>query len=495
MLLRSLLRGPLTTYRAVAYGFFLAILATVFLIFVTIHDSFLVTVPAAGGTLTEGIIGTPHTINPVLATTDTDKAFTNLIYAGLLKTSTDGTIVPELAKEYSVSPDGRIYTFDLRPTTFHDGKDLTSKDIAFTIAKLQNPALNPTHASYWGDIGVETPDDHTVIIALPNPRADFLLRATIGILPEHVWNEVTDEAFLTHRRNIKPIGAGAFEIRNVNKNDGLVEKITVIRNNNYVLGSPLLKKIHIRMYDNQQELAEAVTDNDITFTSQLLPQTLTNTLLPRKLTVTQIPTDRQVALYHLRGDTGSLAHAGFVTVLSQFIDKEKIIAIVENGYGEALEMNAHPLYVEDTQEKLAALGYRLSNGALTRAGAQVGISIATTNDPDMVLLATTLATQLRSLGITVSIRNFDQGFFQTELDQQTFSAVLLKGTEPPYSYEAVLPLYKTTTPFVVKTTAHGIIPSVHISPVLRYANVNEWYTNTDKLYPFFVKDTPLQTTN
>ncbi|MBY0328681.1 hypothetical protein K2Q02_01140, partial [Patescibacteria group bacterium] len=199
-------------------------------------------------------------------------------------------------------------------------------------------------------------------------------------------------------------------------------------------------------------------------------------------------------LYHSRGGAGLLENAAFVRILSQFIDKQKIIATVENGYGEPLDMSTTPLSVEDAQSALASLGYRLSNGALTRGGTTVGISIATTNDPKLVALANMLATECRKLGITVSIRNFDQGFFQTELINKTFTTVLLKGTEPPTSYQAVLPLYNTTTPFVVRTKAKIVLPPILVSPMVRYAHVNEWFINTDKLYPLLAKN-KTQTTN
>ena len=479
---RALLHGPLTLYRAAVYVFLISIVVVIFLILVTINNSFLVTVPARGGSVTEGIIGAPKTINPVLATTDTDKALSALVYAGLIKIMPDGTVINELAEDYTVSPDNRIHTFTLKKSVFQDGKDLTSRDVAFTVSKLKNSALNPSSALYWADISIETPDERTIVFTLPAPRATFLERVAIGILPEHIWGSMTDEEFLSTKKNLTGIGAGPFDVTAINKADGVVEKLTFKRNSHYILGAPLLKKMKVVVFDNQQELLEAIHEKDISFTSQLLPQTITTNTLPKQFITTQVPSVQQVALYHLRGNGGALSNAAFVTLLSQYIDKERIIAIVENGYGEALDSSATPLEIEEVQAKLANAGYQLKNGTLTRAGTSVGISIATTNDPSLVALANTLATELRTLGITVSIRNFDQGFFNTELENNTFSTVLLKGVEPPSSYEAVLPLYTTTVPFIVKSNTTIPIPTVLISPILRYADIHEWYTNTDKLY-------------
>lgn len=485
--LRALLRGELTPYRKLALGLIGAILATAFFTLVTFHNSFLVTVPARGGSLIEGIIGAPKSINPILAVTDTDIALTRLVYAGLMKETAEGEIIPELAESYTLSPDSRTYTVKLREAKFHDGKKLTSNDVFFTVSKLQNSALNPSHTAYWSLVGVETPDEATVVFTLPSPRADFLKRLTVGILPAHVWGEIPDEAFATAPENVHPIGAGAFKLARTDTENGVTNFLVFKRNHNYVLGSPLLKKLSVHIFSNQNELMSAVSDGDIDFTLALLPGTLGESE-DADYTTTPIASTTEATLYHLRGDGGALANAAFVTVLAQYIDKERIIDIVENGYGTPLE-GVSPLErkKEDTHARLLALGYTLNNGTLMRNGSSVGFSIATINTPTNTALANALAEEVRALGVTVSVRSFDQGFFQSALATGAFNAVLAKGAAPSANYEAVLPLYTTTIPFVTKTDAHGIIPPVLISPVLRYANVNEWYTNTDKLYPALVK--------
>ncbi|MEK9185039.1 MAG: hypothetical protein AAB866_02650 [Patescibacteria group bacterium] len=71
-----------------------------------INQNFLVSVPAEGGSFSEGIIGTPRFINPVIAISDAERDMTSLIYSGLLKANTDGILIPDLAKNYTISDDG-----------------------------------------------------------------------------------------------------------------------------------------------------------------------------------------------------------------------------------------------------------------------------------------------------------------------------------------------------------------------------------------------------
>ena len=71
-----------------------------------LNKSFLVEVPAFGGSFTEGLIGSPRFINSILAISDTDKDLSVLIYSGLLKTSENGGLEPDLASSYEIKENG-----------------------------------------------------------------------------------------------------------------------------------------------------------------------------------------------------------------------------------------------------------------------------------------------------------------------------------------------------------------------------------------------------
>ena len=61
-----------------------------------LQRSFLIVEPAYGGSFTEGVVGTPRFINPLLALTDTDRDLARLTYAGLMGTGPTGELVPVL---------------------------------------------------------------------------------------------------------------------------------------------------------------------------------------------------------------------------------------------------------------------------------------------------------------------------------------------------------------------------------------------------------------
>ena len=99
------------------------------------YNQRIVSVPAEGGSYTEGLVGTPQFINPALTgANDVDKDLTRLIYDGLLKRNNDLTIEPNLAYKYEVSEDQKEYTFYIKDNVlWHDKQKLTAQDVAFTI--------------------------------------------------------------------------------------------------------------------------------------------------------------------------------------------------------------------------------------------------------------------------------------------------------------------------------------------------------------------------
>src|ERR1700737_4664889 len=119
--MRGLMRTAHYTYSQFSKGsralfmFFaaLCIVSSVSILYL-LNETLLVAVPAYGGSFSEGIIGSPRFINPVLAVSDSDRDLTSLLYSGLLRASPSGKYTPDLAESYTVSPDGKTYTFVLR---------------------------------------------------------------------------------------------------------------------------------------------------------------------------------------------------------------------------------------------------------------------------------------------------------------------------------------------------------------------------------------------
>jgi len=169
--------------------------------------------PTQGGSATLLISAEP----PVL-TTIAHTAF-NSVYVsaktteGLLTYDFDLNPKPVLAKEWSISPDGLQYTFKLREgVKWHDGKDFTSADVAYSITTLKE--VHPRgRNTFLNLVEVQTPDPLTAVLILSKP-APYLITALAAaespIVPRHIYEGTKPEE---NPANLSPIGTGPFRFK------------------------------------------------------------------------------------------------------------------------------------------------------------------------------------------------------------------------------------------------------------------------------------------
>ena len=113
--------------------------------------------PAHGGRYVEAIVGSPLRVNPLYtAFNDVDRDLATLVFSGLTTLGPDGTVLPDLAESWEVSPDARVYTFHLRQDiTWHDGTAFTADDVIFTWSVLSDPDFKgePSLGQFWQQVG------------------------------------------------------------------------------------------------------------------------------------------------------------------------------------------------------------------------------------------------------------------------------------------------------------------------------------------------------
>jgi peptide/nickel transport system substrate-binding protein len=103
------------------------------------------------------------------------------IVEGLVGSRENGSVGPMLASRWSISPDGRVYTFTLRPdVVFHNGAPLTSAEVVWSLQRYLKPETRWRCLEVLGPTGiapvtsVTAPDPHTVEITLARSAPIFL---------------------------------------------------------------------------------------------------------------------------------------------------------------------------------------------------------------------------------------------------------------------------------------------------------------------------------
>ena len=106
----------------------------------------------------------------------------NMFQDTLVALDWDGkTAIPYLAKSWTISEDGKTYTFKLRDdVTFCSGKKFTAADVVYSFKRLKDPDTKAPLAWRAGDIKeLRAPDPYTVEYELNEPYSELLLQLTM----------------------------------------------------------------------------------------------------------------------------------------------------------------------------------------------------------------------------------------------------------------------------------------------------------------------------
>ena len=313
-----------------------ACVATILLVS-RINSLFLVEIPADGGKIREGIIGIPSLVNPVLALSDADKDLTSIVYSGLMRKMPDGRFIPDLAESYDISADGTLYTFTLKKDiVFHDNTPVTVDDIIFTIEKIQDPLIKSPRKIAWDGITVEKVGESTVAFRLKKPYISFMNNTTTGILPSHLWKNVTPSEFGVFPLNIKAIGSGAFKITSVVRTkDGVPESYTLTRFNKFALGIPHIKEITFISYANENTLLKALLNGSIDQASGISPDEAT-AIEKAHSAIHTSTLPRTFGIFFNTQQNKIFTDTAVVKAFDKALDREDIINQVLYGYGKPI---------------------------------------------------------------------------------------------------------------------------------------------------------------
>ena len=239
-----------------------------------LNQKFLVSIPDVGGSITEGIIGTPIQINPVLAISDADEDMVSIVYSGLMRKDINGDFIPDIAKNYTISENGTVYTFVLRNDVFfHDGKKLIIDDVLFTVSKMQDKEIKSPKNIVWDGVVVNKINEETISFTIKQPYISFIENMNFGILPKHLWENVDNNQFSVSSMNIKAVGSGPYKIDSVDKDsDGIPKEYILSAFKKFNLGKPNVKNLHIVVYPNEIDLVAALKNGNIDQAGGISPE-------------------------------------------------------------------------------------------------------------------------------------------------------------------------------------------------------------------------------
>lgn len=428
------------TEKCFFWGFATLLLGSTLALIGKANAGVLVEVPARGGELTEGVIGTPRFINPLLALSEADRDLSTLVYSGLLRPAADGMFAPDLAETYEISDDGLTYTFTIREhAAFHDGQRVTADDVVFTVRLAQNDELRSPKRANWSGVRAESLSDRTVRFTLPAPYSPFLQNATLGILPRHVWESVPAEQVPFSIYNTNAIGSGPFRLARIaTDRTGIPEYAELTAFEDFALGKPYIETIRLVFYAGETELVEAFERGDIEQMNSVAPASLE--ALTRPIRTERFPLPRVFAVFFNQNENPIFTHTSVREALSIAIDREGLVKEILDGHGTEVDGPLPPnaatedlmIPQGDTEEALLLLSNagwtRDDAGALiNKDGEEMRVTLTTSNATELARAAEFVKQAWEDLGVAVDLELYETGVLNQDIIRPRAYEALLFG--------------------------------------------------------------------
>jgi len=176
------------------------------------------------------------------------------VFEGLTRIGPNGEVLPDLAESWTISDDGKVYTFKLHTgVKFHDGADFSADDVKFSLdrARAEN-SINAQKQLFAAIDKVDVVDPATVKVTLTHPQGSFLYN--MG------WGDaviVSSKSADTNKE--KPVGTGPFKFQSWAKGSS----ITLVKSDHYWGTPAFLEKVEFRIVPDAAAAVPALLSGDI----------------------------------------------------------------------------------------------------------------------------------------------------------------------------------------------------------------------------------------
>lgn len=386
----------------------------------TVYLGATVALPKSGGEYTEGVVGQPLYINPLLSqTSDADADLTRVIYSGLFTYNKEGKAIPDIAQDFNVSEDSKTYTVFLRQNVkWHDGEQLTAEDVIFTFKLLQDPSYKSPLRQLWQGVDVSSSDDYTVVFTLKTPYFAFLDNLTVGILPRHVWETIAPEKFALAEYNLRPIGTGPYRFVDFQKDaSGTILSYSLQANESYYRGIPYISRFSFNFYPDEDALIAAYNKKEIAGMGSISAEKLGSIKSPKSMAVREMVVPRYFAAFFNQTHSAALAFEEVRRALVKSVDRSEIISSVLGGKGTPLSSPLFPQMKEYTEIPASAdfsleeanrildeAGWARGDDSIrAKAGTRLSFELVTADWPELKRNAEILAAQWQKVGAEVRV--------------------------------------------------------------------------------------------
>lgn len=358
----------------------------------------------------------------------------SLFYVGLVKLADPGTPVPALAESWTISDDGTVYTFKLRPDLkFSNGSPLTAEEVKWSFLRLLNPATaSPTSFMFEPIVGAAdflagTADDVSGIKVIDPLTIEFTTGAPVWTMMQRF---ALPPGFIVSQEGVEaagddfgrqPLGAGPFMIESWESG----VKITGTRNPYYYAeGQPAFDGFQMELgIESSVEIlrienGEADIALDFVSSSDYPRLAADPALAPQLIASEGFPNTGYVIM---NNNKEPFSDVRVRQALSMAVDRERLVQI-KNGRGTPIG-GFLPASVVGHNPDVTAPAYdpEGAKALLAEAGYPDGFTtnMLSTLFPDDVAFAQSVVGDLAAIGVTVELESIDTAQFLDVVNQKS----------------------------------------------------------------------------
>ena len=236
------------------------------------RNSYAVITFGDGGTYTEATLGKVNSLNPLFASTSSEKTLSKLLFACISAPDYSGHTGLDLADSIKADANGKIWSIKLRDgLKWSDGEPITNQDVLYTAEIIQDPKVNTAYSANLAGVKVsEDTETGRIIFELPTAYANFSSALNIPVLPAHILSGVAPELLLEHNFSTTPVTSGPFTYNATQTIGTEGEKLVyLVANSDYYKGKPMLDSFTVHAYLDTDKIISAIHSGSVTATAEL----------------------------------------------------------------------------------------------------------------------------------------------------------------------------------------------------------------------------------
>ena len=320
------------------------------------------------------------------------------------------TLKPALARSWQPNASGDVWTFKLRPNVkFHDGQQLTARDVVATFDRLTDPASGSAALSILKGVlskgGTRAVDDETVAFHLDAPNGNF---------PYYVssdnYNAVILPANFSGDYEQHFIGTGPFRLEKYQPKVG----VSFVRNPDYWGEKALPQRVQFAFYADQQAQIIALQGNRADIMGDFTVQGGAGILNNRAFSVSGVKSSahRQI---HMRCDTGVFADKRVRQALALAIDRDVLVrGLFRARASIGNDSPFAPVFpATDTTVPQRRMDVARAKALLAQAGHPQGFDVTLTTEKFMEIpdLAVIIQNAAKAIGVRIALKVETQSLY------------------------------------------------------------------------------------